>query len=977
MILYLFLCCYTLTFAFVPNSQLVNRRSSNLHDISNSNIDSLTELPTLIKNEVDLQNVEGVLKDISSTIPNSISSIKQIFSDDINKMVHVLEKIMENAPSAGMNEQIEKLSQEIFNIVTGNTIITQLSEIMRNNELVQGIFIPQAIVVFGLVNIFYRFITAPETFDKAPYEPGTSTYDLKKADNFYKKRPLQVAKRILKLVYLTGSFSTGILFDWLILGKLFKDEEYSALRKNEPSRAKIALGLCTKLGPTFIKLGQAASIRTDLIPEAYALELRQLQDAVPPFDSEIARKVLRKELGVDDLSEIFSSLSEEPVASASIGQVYKGTLKKTGQEVAIKVQRPGILAEIALDLYALRLLAPIQTILQNKVNGIETSKEDIDTAISLVDEWGRGFVAETDYKLEARNTITFEEAMRKRGLEAVCAPPVIEEYVNNKILLTEWIEGTRLDLDASPDVPRLCGVAINAYLTMLLDTGTLHCDPHPGNLLRTTDGKLCILDWGMTLSVPPDLQYALLELIAHINVEDYNNIPQDFINLGFSPEGVTADRLKTSGITEGLTFAFRQLSQGGGPKKIQERVKEEFKERYGSDLSDQELREKAKDEMIQTMETQLESEGVDVKGVTNVMEEMSRRNRELFQLPPYVLYVARAFSTLEGIGLTIDENYAIVQECYPYLARRLFTDKSPRAKKALRAMLGLSEENESTILKNNSQQEDRTNGALQVVQAGTSLSSSKVGTLSPRKLIEMSDGFASYTAATSDVDRDAGQAAAALEFTKLLLDEKGSTLQDILIEETSKFVDAAARSTLKATLVDSAPAKAAKTVLETQRQIIESSPLANLLPKQLKDIVDGTTQIPHYIESLFESTHDPQDETILRTATELRNALESRLTTNDDEKRISVPTESSETIRETIRSLLGNEETRDILFEQVPGIAALSRRLGAGLLRRAAYRTDQTHVIPDDARQLIIRANRRLADVIDMPEQEEELIQQK
>jgi predicted unusual protein kinase regulating ubiquinone biosynthesis (AarF/ABC1/UbiB family) len=83
---------------------------------------------------------------------------------------------------------------------------------------------------------------------------------------------------------------------------------------------------------------------------------------------------------------------------------------------------------------------------------------------------------------------------------------------------TEWVEGTRLDRDASPDVPRLCGVAINAYLTMLLDTGVLHCDPHPGNLLRTTDGKLCILDWGMTLDVPSDLQYALLEFIAHINV---------------------------------------------------------------------------------------------------------------------------------------------------------------------------------------------------------------------------------------------------------------------------------------------------------------------------------------------------------------------------------------------------------------------------------------------------------------------------
>lgn len=136
------------------------------------------------------------------------------------------------------------------------------------------------------------------------------------------------------------------------------------------------------------------------------------------------------------------------------------------------------MAEIALDLHVLRVLTPIQTILQNAANGVKTSKEDIDTAITLVDEWGRGFVAETDYLLEARNTMDFETAMRKRGLEAVCAPQVVEHLVRPKLLVTEWVNGTRLDRDASPDVPRLCGVAINAYLTMLLDTGVLHCDPH-------------------------------------------------------------------------------------------------------------------------------------------------------------------------------------------------------------------------------------------------------------------------------------------------------------------------------------------------------------------------------------------------------------------------------------------------------------------------------------------------------------------
>ena len=126
--------------------------------------------------------------------------------------------------------------------------------------------------------------------------------------------------------------------------------------------------------------------------------------------------------------------------------------------------------------------------------------------------------------------------MERRGLGAVTSPSVVRELSTSCLLTTEWVDGTRLDLDASPDVPRLCGVAINAYLTMLLDTGVLHCDPHPGNLLRTTDGKLCILDWGMTLDVPSDLQYALLEFIAHLNTEDYEAIPQDFINLGFSPE---------------------------------------------------------------------------------------------------------------------------------------------------------------------------------------------------------------------------------------------------------------------------------------------------------------------------------------------------------------------------------------------------------------------------------------------------------
>jgi aarF domain-containing kinase len=494
--------------------------------------------------------------------------------------------------------------------------------------------------------------------------------------------------------------------------------------------------------------------------------------------------------------------------------------------------------------------------------------------------------------------------------------------------------------------------------------------------LRTTDGKLCILDWGMTLAVPPNLQYALLEFIAHINVENYDAIPQDFINLGFSPDGVTADKLKQSGITEGLTFAFRQLSNGGGPKKIQERVKVEFQERYGADLSDKELQLAGRAEMLERMEAQLASEGVDVKGVTNVMEEMSKRNRELFALPPYVLYVARAFSTLEGIGLSIDENYAIVQECYPYLARRLFTDRSPRAKGALRAMLGLSEDGSEVAA----------SSALATVQAGAqgevaSSLSSRGNTLSPGKLIEMSEGFASYTAATADVDRDgAGQTAAVKEFAKLLFDPKGSTLQDILVEETARLGDAATRAALRASLVDSRVAKAAASVLRAPKGLLEQSPLSNLFPGPLKAaLIDNPAKLFELVETLVAVS--AEDERILASAGELRDALSTRnsnpahingaATTSVSSNGSLLPARSNDVNLEGVAAFLSDEENRKLVQEQMPGMAALGRRVGAGLLRRAAFRSERSSVLPEGTRRALVDANNALANAIDLADDPE------
>ncbi|KAJ1476438.1 ABC1 family-domain-containing protein, partial [Baffinella frigidus] len=324
-----------------------------------------------------------------------------------------------------------------------------------------------------------------------------------------------------------------------------------------------------------------------------------------------------------------------PVAAASIGQVYKGTLPD-GQEVAVKVQRPDVVQDIALDLYMCRAIAPIY----KKAFKLNTDLE------GLIDEWGAGFVNELDYIREATNGQRFLSAMQERGLNAVTTSEVVPHLSSERILVTKWVDGEKLSVSKEGDVGRLCGVALNAYLTMLLDTGLLHCDPHPGNFLRTTDGRLCILDFGMCIEVDKDLQYGLIEYIAHLVSEDYEKIPGDLIRLGFVPKGQQEAAIQRAGTVAALSIILKQLAQGGGPKQVQKRIEDQVKAEFG---------------------------------------DIPHGNA--FQIPPWMAYILRTFTVLEGVGLNQDENYSITQECYPYLAKRLLTDSSPRAQNALRSML--------------------------------------------------------------------------------------------------------------------------------------------------------------------------------------------------------------------------------------------------------------------------------------------------
>ena len=138
-------------------------------------------------------------------------------------------------------------------------------------------------------------------------------------------------------------------------------------------------------------------------------------------------------------------------------------------------------------------------------------------------------MAELDDNQKAQSAVRFVQDMQARNLFAVIAPTVLEDYRTSQILTTEWVEGNCLDESEAEDVPRRWSVALNAYLVMLLELQRVYFYSHPGNLLRTTDGRLCILDFCMAVDTGPMLQYSLLEFVSHLTSEDYEKVPDDLV----------------------------------------------------------------------------------------------------------------------------------------------------------------------------------------------------------------------------------------------------------------------------------------------------------------------------------------------------------------------------------------------------------------------------------------------------------------
>ena len=376
------------------------------------------------------------------------------------------------------------------------------------------------------------------------------------------------------------------------------------------------------LGPTFIKIGQTLGTRADLLPLAYVKELSTLQDQVPAYPTSDAFTRIEAELG-RPLHECYAEIDSEPIASASLGQVYRARLA-SGEEVAVKVQRPNLDEVISFD------VAVLYKIVQLTNRFFPRANENADWE-GMLREFYVTIFEEMDYVKEGRNADRFRYNFRT--WRAIRVPKIFWTHTSQRVLTLEFIRGTKVtDLEALR-ARRISPIKVNrllvrTYLKQLLEDGFFHADPHPGNLLVMDSGHLAFFDFGMVGRITPKLQSQMINAFFHVVSKDVQGLGQDIINLNFLKPGVNPETIRP--VVESLFTLYLNLKLG--------EVK--FKE-LTYDLAE-------------------------------VVYEYP------FRLPANFTYVMRALMTLEGIGVVTDPGFSFFETAKPY-AREFMLKREGRA----------------------------------------------------------------------------------------------------------------------------------------------------------------------------------------------------------------------------------------------------------------------------------------------------------
>ncbi|KAF5203692.1 Abc-1 domain-containing protein [Thalictrum thalictroides] len=394
-----------------------------------------------------------------------------------------------------------------------------------------------------------------------------------------------------------------------------------------------------RLGPTFIKIGQQFSTRVDILAQEYVDQLSELQDQVPPFPSETAVSIIEEELGAP-VNDIFERFDKEPIAAASLGQVHRARLK--GQEVVVKVQRPGLKDLFDIDLKNLRVLAEYLQKVDPKSDG---AKRDW---VAIYDECANVLYQEIDYTQEAANAEKF--ASNFKDLDYVKVPTIVWEYTTPQVLTMEYVPGIKINrikaLDQlGVDRQRLGRYAVESYLEQILSHGFFHADPHPGNIAVDdfNGGRLIFYDFGMMGSISPNIREGLLETFYGVYEKDPDKVLQSMIQMGVL-------------VPTGDMTAVRRTAQFF-LNSFEERLAAQRKER---EMANKDLGFKkplSKEEKMEKKKQRLAAIGEDL---------LSIAANQPFRFPATFTFVVRAFSVLDGIGKGLDPRFDITEIAKPY-----------------------------------------------------------------------------------------------------------------------------------------------------------------------------------------------------------------------------------------------------------------------------------------------------------------------
>jgi len=457
----------------------------------------------------------------------------------------------------------------------------------------------------------YQLVSPSQPLGEPPRQ-----YNAEAIAQSYRSRPWVVIWRGLTIIWCFLRFFVS----------LQGDEWRKIAEQNKLKRATQLREILTRLGPTFIKVGQALSTRPDLIRKDFLDELIKLQDKLPPFDNEIAFSIIETELG-HPIKELYRQISPAPVAAASLGQVYRALLH-SGEEVAVKVQRPNLLPTITLDLYLMRWAAGWLSPWLPLNLGHDLTL--------IVDEFGTKLFEEIDYLNEGCNAEKFANNFRDDS--TVKVPIIYWRYSSVRVLTLEWINGFKLTdaeslIAAGIDIDKVIQIGVTSGLRQLLEHGFFHADPHPGNLFVLPDGRMAYIDFGMMDQLEQYTKETIASSIVYLINKDYAELAANFVKLGF-------------------------LTPDTDIMPIAPALEEVLGEAMGESVAN-----------------------FNFKTITDHFSELMYDYP--FRVPAKFALIIRSLVTQEGLALTLNPNFKIVEVSYPYVARRLLTGESPEMRRNL------------------------------------------------------------------------------------------------------------------------------------------------------------------------------------------------------------------------------------------------------------------------------------------------------